>query len=220
MMRINGCVLFCHTKPPNPQHSLMKNREEWLINLISKLRPWFSDNGYPLPSNIRVACGFPSRNALKGKTQRIGECWAKEASADQSFEILITPFLDDPIEVGAVLTHELCHTLFPHGTAHRKPFQQAAEAVGLLPPWKSRTAGSKLAEVLRTLTAKCGHYPHATLREGEKRTKTKRDNCRMLKLECPGCGYVIRTTRKWIETGTPTCPCGTEFQPEETEDAP
>lgn len=31
---------------------------------------------------------------------------------------------------------------------------------------------------------------------------------RLLKCECPGCGYVVRTTKKWIETGVPTCPCG------------
>lgn len=31
---------------------------------------------------------------------------------------------------------------------------------------------------------------------------------RMKKLECPKCGYAARTTKKWIEVGLPTCPCG------------
>jgi hypothetical protein len=31
---------------------------------------------------------------------------------------------------------------------------------------------------------------------------------RMLKLECSGCGYVARTTRKWLEVGAPSCCCG------------
>lgn len=30
---------------------------------------------------------------------------------------------------------------------------------------------------------------------------------RLLKVTCPTCGYVVRTTRKWLETaGAPICP--------------
>ena len=33
---------------------------------------------------------------------------------------------------------------------------------------------------------------------------------RMIKIVCDadGCGYTVRTTRKWIDVGLPTCPCG------------
>lgn len=40
--------------------------------------------------------------------------------------------------------------------------------------------------------------------EPEKKVK---QSSRMLKCECPTCGYVARTTRYWIkERGTPACP--------------
>jgi hypothetical protein len=34
---------------------------------------------------------------------------------------------------------------------------------------------------------------------------------RQLKLECSDCGYVVRTSRKWIDVGLPVCCCGSEF---------
>jgi hypothetical protein len=35
---------------------------------------------------------------------------------------------------------------------------------------------------------------------------------RLVKLECPGCGYVLRATRVWIATGVPVCVCGARFE--------
>lgn len=34
----------------------------------------------------------------------------------------------------------------------------------------------------------------------------------MLKLVCPEDGYTVRTTRKWLEVGQPSCPCGLELE--------
>ena len=34
----------------------------------------------------------------------------------------------------------------------------------------------------------------------------------MLKVQCPGCGYVIRTTRTRLDQGVPICCCGVDFQ--------
>lgn len=31
-----------------------------------------------------------------------------------------------------------------------------------------------------------------------------------------GCGYTIRTTRKWLAKGAPQCPCGGFIRPEGT----
>jgi hypothetical protein len=35
----------------------------------------------------------------------------------------------------------------------------------------------------------------------------------MLKVMCADedCGYNLRTTRQWLNVGTPTCPCGSEM---------
>ena len=34
----------------------------------------------------------------------------------------------------------------------------------------------------------------------------------MLKLQCPGCGYLTRTTRTWMEVGVPVCCYGDDFE--------
>jgi hypothetical protein len=42
--------------------------------------------------------------------------------------------------------------------------------------------------------------------------KGSKPGSRLLKCECPACGYTIRTTQKWLDIGTPTCPCGDEME--------
>lgn len=39
------------------------------------------------------------------------------------------------------------------------------------------------------------------------------------KLECEGCGYVVRASRTMIRRGLPTCPCGGQLVPATLEDA-
>lgn len=29
---------------------------------------------------------------------------------------------------------------------------------------------------------------------------------RLVRCECPKCGYLVRTTRKWLDIAVPTCP--------------
>ena len=82
-------------------------REEWLTQAVEELRPVFDDL-HPLPQKIRVTCGFPSARSTALK-KRIGEHWSPKASEDQTHEILISPVLDDAVEVFAVLVHELGH---------------------------------------------------------------------------------------------------------------
>ncbi len=84
----------------------INNREDWLSAAVSELRPYFDAVCSPLPTNVRVSCGFPSNAKRSGA---IGECWADTASADATFEVLISPVLDDPLRVFDVLVHELCH---------------------------------------------------------------------------------------------------------------
>jgi hypothetical protein len=78
------------------------------------------------------------------------------------------------------------------------------------------SAGADLEERLNDLIQKHGPYPHATL--DQTLSGKKKQSTRMLKLECPACGYTVRTTAKWIEAGLPTCPCGEEMQPEDQQE--
>jgi hypothetical protein len=41
--------------------------------------------------------------------------------------------------------------------------------------------------------------------------KEKGPGSRLVKCNCPDCGYTIRTTAKWLAIGLPTCPCGEEM---------
>jgi hypothetical protein len=76
-------------------------------------------------------------------------------------------------------------------------------------------AGAGFAEWARGLDAKLGTYPHDEL---VPLLEVKKQGTRMLKLEAPCCGYVVRTTQKWIDAGLPSCPCGTEFEVENKDD--
>ncbi len=62
-----------------------------------------------------------------------------------------------------------------------------------------------------TREEKLGPYPHHSLNPI---VKDKKQGIRLIKAECPGCGYIIRTTRKWFEgVGLPICgPCKKSFE--------
>lgn len=52
-------------------------------------------------------------------------------------------------------------------------------------------------------------YPHAELNAGK--SGEKKQGTRLIKCECSACGYVCRTTSKWLEEiGAPLCPCSGE----------
>jgi hypothetical protein len=184
-------------------------REEWLQELIDRLRPTFDRIGSTLPEKIRVSCGFPSKSALANKARRIGECWGVESSEDKSFQVFISPVLKDSIEVGGCLVHELVHAAVGIECRHRGAFARVAKTIGLEGKMTATTPGEALRTRLKELIAKIGEYPHARL-IASNRPKTQ--TTRMLKVTCKECGCVVRMTRKWLEeTGTPTCACGGEM---------
>jgi hypothetical protein len=180
------------------------NRETWLNAVAEKLAPAFAERGKPLPARIRIAIGFPSTGA-RGK--RIGECWDSAASRDGSFEILIRPDIDDPLEAAAILAHELCHAAAGLAAGHGPGFRKIALAIGLQGKMKSTTAGPEFIALSAPILAAVGSLPHARLDLGALSSKPKKQNARMIKCTCGECGYVVRTARKWIdEKGAPHCP--------------
>ena len=179
------------------------NREDWLSAAVSELRPFFDAIGAPLPANVRVTCGFPSNAKRSGA---IGECWADTASADQTFEVLISPVLDEPLRVFDVLVHELCHAT-AGAMNHGVNFQKVAWLMGLEPSptksgWKATVRGPDFELNYGGIIASLGDYPHAALTMNSKKVQTTR----MLKAVCPSCGYTVRLTAKWAAVGLPTCP--------------
>lgn len=179
---------------------MYSTREEWLTAAIQEVRPLFLVEGYPIADRIRAACGFPANHSRNG---RIGECHASTASADQHYEVLISPVLDDPRQVLAVLVHELCHTR-PGSMNHGVNFSRAALAMGLAPGaagWKATTPGQSFDALYGQILSGLGQYPHAALSVAS----TKKQSTRMLKAVCPSCGYTIRLTKKWADQGLPIC---------------
>jgi hypothetical protein len=182
-------------------------REEWLVALVESLRPMFQEAGYEIPA-VRISCSWPSASIRK----RLGECWHSKAAKDGSRHVFITPRIEEPLAVADVVIHELLHAALPDGTGHRGPFRQGMKKLGLGGKPTSTNMGAELTARVNVLLESLGEYPHSALRL--KDMVTKKQGTRMLKLECPGCGYVIRTTAKWIETGVPVCAaCKQGFEP-------
>jgi len=180
-------------------------REDWLKQLTDKLRPVFAGAGHSLPEKIRTSCGFPSKGGLATKQRRIGEAWSDAASEDQTFETFVSPMVSDALEVAAIQVHELCHCAAGVECKHRKPFPACAKAVGLEGKMTATIAGDDLKSTLQIFIDEIGPYPHAKLVHS---SNPKKQGTRMLKVVCPECEYTVRTTRKWLDVGVPTCPCG------------
>jgi hypothetical protein len=192
----------------------MKTREDWLNHLAELMSPWFDNLDCPLP-RIRIAIGFPSTGR---RGRRIGECWDGRASEDGTFEILIRPDQADPLEVAAILAHELVHAAVGLEAGHKAPFRSVALAIGLQGPMRSTTPGPGFIEAVRPMLEEVGPLPHARLGIGAS-TGPKKQTTRMLKAECRDCGYTVRVARKWLEeVGAPHCPAHGEMTAEIPED--
>lgn len=179
-------------------------REQWLEMVTNHYRADFEAVGSPLPDSVRVSCGFTSQGR-RGK--RIGECWTDTASEGGVHEIFIVPRMSDSIAVGAILVHELVHAAVGVDKGHKGPFRKVATALGLEGKMTATVPGEITLARLAEIIAEIGEYPHAVLNS----TGQKKQSTRMLKMECAGCGFVARTTAKWLdEIGPPTCACDGE----------
>lgn len=190
------------------------NRETWLRAAVVELAPMFAERvGHKDPRarimpSVRVSCGFPSAGGKGKRKQTIGECWPRDRSADKVNQVFVSPTLADPVRVLDVLVHELCHAVDDCKSGHKAPFKTLAHAMLLEGPITATVAGDAFkAEIAAPIIAKLGPYPHAGL-DVSKSTKPTQAT-RMLKAECPGCGYAVRLSRKWLEVAVPKCPDST-----------
>ena len=178
------------------------NREQWLTTAVERLsRGLFTEHGAEVPENVRVSCSWPSQSIRK----RIGEAWTDRACADGAHETYISPVLDDPVEVLSVLVHELVHHAVGIEAGHKAPFKRLATSVGLEGKMTATHAGETLTAELGIMAEELGPYPHGKMDLGQGK---KVQTTRLMKCECLECGYVVRTTAKWLDLyGAPLCPC-------------
>ena len=136
----------------------------------------------------------------------MGECWSDKASGDGTHEIFISPVLSDPVAVYAVLMGQLAHTLAGcEGTGAK--YRTVCGLLHLGAPWSSPTAGQGWPAANGNAIDSLGAYPHAAITM----SSAVKQGTRMLRLSCSGCGYILRTTQRWVNEGLPTCHCGTTF---------
>ena len=181
-------------------------REEWLNAALTALRPWFKSRANAeIPSDARVSVGFPGGGSAR---KRIGECWARRMSKDNVNEIFISPVLQDPVRMLDVLVHEAVHAVDDCASGHKQAFKTVAKAVGLEGKMTATHAGEELKAELEKIVKTLPALSHGSL----DLTGRKKQPTRLVKLECDGCGMILRTTAKWLEqTGEPNCACGGHF---------
>jgi ribosomal protein L37E len=176
------------------------NREEWLKTAVEELRPIFDAVNFPLPDRIRVTCGFPSSRA-RANNAFIGEHWSPAASTDDHHEILISPVVDDPLQVFSTLVHELCHAA-TDGHGHDRVFLKCARSLWLEGKPTATVAGDAFKANFSNVIESLGAYPHARLNIEAIR---KKQSTRMLKAVCPDCGFTVRLSQAWADKGLPVC---------------
>lgn len=185
------------------------NREAWLQAAVEGVNEILKDQADIEVPEVRVSVGWPSRGGTSLKRRRVGECWKPHTAGDGVSQIYISPVLEDPVDILGTLTHELIHAWDRGESGHRGAFVKVAKAVGLTGPWTGTSVGPDLKPMLENLAEDIGKYPHVKLTPT---IKEKVQTTRMVKLECGICGYIVRTTRKWIDMGLPLCPEGDEME--------
>ena len=182
---------------------MYNTREEWLVAATESLRPLFNDSGSEDFGAPRVSLGFSAGGSAR---KTAGTCWSKDASADGTNEIFISPLLENTTGANgilAVLVHELCHA--SGHMDHKKGFRRLALAVGLTGKMTSTIAGPQLCARIETIADSLGTYPGAPLTMQDRKKQTTR----MIKMQCDSCGFVARASRSAIsQAGFPTCGCG------------
>ena len=179
-----------------------ETREQWLTAALQPLGRLIADKANEiLPDAVKASCGFPGGGSAR---KRIGECWSDKSSAIQAHEIFISPVLQDAVTVLDTLLHEAIHATVGVEHGHRAPFKRVALACGLTGKMTSTVAGPELRAALIGIALELGTYPHGSLSLADR----KKQSTRLVKCQCTDCGYIVRTTAKWIEKlGPPLCPC-------------
>jgi hypothetical protein len=177
-------------------------REEWLRKAAKMMHSWFAVAGYDMPA-YRVSVGWTSKGV---RTKRIGECWDKSVSADGSYQIFISPTQADTTMVLGILAHELVHAVVGIAAKHGPKFKRCAiDACGFEGKAAHMCTGARFLEQVKPIIDKLGEFPHSAMKPGKSSTGEKQPT-RMIKCECPKCGYIARTTEKWLQFGAPVCP--------------
>lgn len=175
-----------------------QTREEWLNAFIDAARSHFERVNAPLPPNIRVAVGFTSRG-LKGAV--VGEVWSDKASDDGHFEVFVKPTLTERPRICSVLTQQLIRAAVGIDKGCNAHFKRVAMSLGLTGTCKKGAelhANSDWYTWALPIMTQLGEMPYAPITADGISTARPKQNTALLKVECPVCGWLARSTRKHI----------------------
>ena len=176
-------------------------REDWLNQVAQRMRPLFTAAGAELPERFRVTMSLTRRK------KAIGVCYDRSASADGAYEILVRLDQHEPLDVAAILAHELVHAAVGVEQGHGPAFGKVARAIGLDGKLTATVPGDEFRASVAPILDEVGPFPHAPLDWSGQRSGPKKQTARLLKVECQECGLVVRQTKKWIdEVGPAHCP--------------
>lgn len=131
------------------------NREAWLNAMAERMSPRFLELGAPLQP-YRISIGFTSA----GQRGNVGaEVWHSSASADGTYEILISPGTDDSMQVSAYLAHELCHIAAGIKEGHKGPFVKLMKAIGMTGPFTCSVPTRQFEEWVQPFIDELGPPP-------------------------------------------------------------
>ena len=154
-------------------------REYWLEQSVVFLNDILTAHDLPLPT-VRVSCSWPVAGGLRASGQVIGQCFSPKVAKDGKAHIFISPLIAESVEVLGILLHEMLHASIGTQHGHRKPFSQAARAVGLDGPPTATVVGDALRPVLQDFVDRVGIYPHAPVRP----TRKQKVGSRLRLYEC------------------------------------
>jgi hypothetical protein len=142
-----------------------QTREAWLNHVAQCMAPMFARLEAPLPAQLRIAIGFTSSGR---RSRNIGECWDNQCSDDRHFEIFVRPDLSEsrdlmPMQLAAILAHELVHAAVGVAAGHRKEFRRVARGIGLAGPMTATSAGPEFDKAMRPILEEAGPLPHGRL---------------------------------------------------------
>jgi len=208
-------------------------REEWLARAVKALTPIIDDvcrNIIPAMPVVRVGVGFPSAGQ---RSQVRGECWVRRMARDGVNEIIMRITLEaNVVDILGTLTHEMMHAALDCKDGHSGRFAKACKVFGFIRATDSLDKTPECRERLQAIADSLGTYPGLTgLQEwnagiglatlgvaGRGSIKAPKDprvtsgpakqGTRMVKCECDICGFVFRTTRKWLKADEVRCPDG------------
>lgn len=154
----------------------------------------------------RVSCGFPIgyRGSRTGKVT-IGQAFDPSISADGTAEVFINPILDKPMQVVAVLAHELIHVFAGIECGHKGEFKRIARDIGLVGKLTETVAGEELEAKIVEIVAALGAYPHGKIDPNMR----KKQGTRLLKLFCGNCEWTARVSAMQAArlNDNSICPC-------------